>query len=261
MSTITSLDARPLYDEAYFLSQVDGYDQFGSFAGDFSQLFQRYQRNVRLLGLRPHHRFLEFGCGRGEVCLYHAKQGGSALGLDYSEPAISLAREKARSLGLEVEFIASSFTDFQPTDNSFDRILASEFIEHISKEEGSTFFRTAFRALKPGGKLLVFSNPNTLQRRFGYPVMRFFGFLLGRRLPRRQADTVSEHYRLYHLNEQNYITLARYARKAGFSRFNVGYDIPAPSGRGGMKARLKHAIGRTPARHLFLTNLYVLAEK
>lgn len=253
---ITSHDVSHIYSDEYFSNQVDGYREFSDFDGSFNALFDRYRRNILLLDLRQEHHFLDIGCGRGEVCIYHALRGGKAAGLDYSEPAIDMARQKAIALGAEVAFQCASFRDAAIDDAGFDRILASEFIEHISKEEGEAFFLRAYAALKPGGKLLVFTYPNTLQRRYGYPLIYLYSLIAGKPVPWRQPDTVSEHYRLYHLNEQHIFSMERMAKKAGFRQITTAYDIiNKPVGL------LKRLVQRTPLRHIFLNNLYLIAEK
>lgn len=252
-----------IYNKEYFLRQVDGCDEFSEFDGTFEALFPRYRRNIELLNLLPAHKLLEIGCGRGEVCIYHALRGGFAKGVDYSGDAINLAKFKANSLGSKANFVTASFDEIEEENDTYDRILASEFIEHISKEEGGTFFKSMYSMLKPNGKLLVFTAPNTFYRSYGYPVYRFLNALRGKKLPRIMDDTISEHYRLYHLNEQNYISLASLAREAGFSKFEVGYDIKKTLDQNEslINRIVKSLIIKTPFRHIFLNNLYIFAEK
>ena len=256
-----STDVKTIYDSNYFLKAVDGYKEFSGFDGAYDSLFPRYKRNIQLLELRPENKLLEIGCGRGEVCIFHSLRGGVAKGVDYSAEAITLAREKASKLNARVEFVESSFDQLGDAPELYDRILASEFIEHISAEEGLIFFRIASSMLMPGGKLLVFTMPNTLQRRFGYPITRLWAALHGMRLPKRQDDMTSEHYRLYHLNEQNYFTLRKLATQAGFRKFSIGYDFEYDQNLSSVKRLIRGVIRSTPLRHIFLSNLYILAEK
>lgn len=254
-----SADVKGIYDSNYFLVAVDGFREFSSFDGSFEMLFPRYQRNIELLKLEPSHDFLELGCGRGEICIYHSLRGGLATGVDFSGDAIFLAKEKAKSLHAKATFIEASFDEFDVETSEFDRILASEFIEHISANEGEIFFHKVYRLLKPGGKLLVFTFPNTLQRRYGYPLQRLMGAIKGKPLPSQQDDTVGEHYCLYHLNEQNYFTLRNAATDAGFRKISIGYDMGAS--KTALKRFVMNCIGKTPLRHIFFNNLYLLAEK
>ena len=259
--TKKSTDVVEIYNENYFLTQVDGFREYNNFSGRHEDLFERYQRNIKLMDLQDEHNLLEYGCGRGEICIYHGKRGGKAIGVDYSSDAIALALKKAEELNVAIDFSVSPFSAFPVAESSFDRLLASEFIEHISRDEGVVFFKLAYQALKPGGKLLVFTFPNTLHRKFGYPILRLAYLPFGRKLPKIQSDTTSEHYKLYHLNEQNFFELKSNALKAGFTKFEIGYDIPYTKESGTLKNIAKKIIHHTFLRHIFFSNLYLLAEK
>lgn len=256
-----SIDVKEIYHSCYFLTKVDGYKEFVNFDGTFATLFSRYQRNLVLLDLLPHQSLLEIGCGRGEICIYHALNGGQARGVDFSGAAIVLAREKADALKASVEFIESSFDELNVENERYDRILASEFIEHISAEECDKFFLSAFALLKPGGKLLVFTMPNIIQRRYGYPLQRFLALLSGKILPLQQSDTLSEHYKLYHLNEQSYFTLKSCVKNIGFRKVKVDYDYMDCMNQAKWKRALLKVLSLSPFRHLFFNNLFLLAEK
>lgn len=256
-----SIDVKNIYDGNYFLKQVDGFAEFEKFDGTLKTMTDRYQRNINLLRLENNHKLLEVGCGRGEVCMYHVKNGGSAIGVDYSSDAIEIARNKARMLKIAVDFINCSFHEIEEPENSYDRILASEFIEHISREEGIDFLKSAYKILKPGGKLLIFTYPNTLFRKYGYPIYRIFSLLLGRRLPKVMPDTLTEHYRSYHLNEQNFRSLNSMVKIAGFKKYVINYDVDLVNRDSNVKSFIFRLISATPLRHIFFCNLYVLAEK
>ena len=258
----SSNDTESLYTIDYFLKNVDGYECYAEFDGSYDQLYSRYKRNVQILGLDVHHKFVEYGCGRGEICIFHATRGGRSIGIDYSQGAINLAKAKAKNLGVEVEFHAISFANFKPKSESVDRILASEFIEHISEFEAEMFLRNAFDSLSVGGKILIYTHPNTLQRRFGYPIVRFASRLIGKKMPKKQPDTILEHYKLYHLNEQNYYSLTRLAQMVNASKYVVGYDVyGVECGDGYFKKSLRRFIGLTPLRHWFFSGLYLIIEK
>src|SRR5271168_1846506 len=49
---------------------------------------------------------LDAGCGTGENALYVASLGLAVLGVDVAETALAMARAKAASRGIEVEFAA-----------------------------------------------------------------------------------------------------------------------------------------------------------
>lgn len=211
--------------------------------------------------LKPHYNFLEIGCGRGKICIFHSKNGGRAKGVDYSTAAIALAQRKARELAVNPSFHVLPFSAIVEKNCTYDRILASEFIEHISQSEGEQFFKIVYAALKPQGKLLIYTMPNTLQRKFGYPIVKILAFFRGISLPKQQEDTLSEHYLKYHLNEQSYFKLRKSVQSAGFGKFVIGYDFNAEIGKTKFRRFFWGLIKQSPLRHIFLTDLFLLAEK
>ena len=258
---MNSLQSKHLYHRDYFTRQVDGHAEFAGFKGQFEQLHERYRRNLKLLEVGPGDRLLDVGCGRGEVVIYHSQRGGVAVGIDYSAEAIALAQNKAAELSINCDFRTGSFAEM-PVEPGFDRILASEFIEHISPDEAQLFWNLAHRALKPGGRLLVYTYPNTLQRRIGYPILRrLIRLFTGKKLPVLQPDMQNEHYNLYHLNEQCHRQLARSAKQAGFSDVRVFYDMPFNRPRTAAGRLFQLVAFRGPWKHWFLNNLVCIARR
>lgn len=252
---IRSEDVRSLYTENYFLENATGHSEFMEFKGRFEDLIDKFQFIVRSLELNQNHSLLDIGCGRGEIVIYHALSGGDATGVDFSEDAIKIAKEKARELKAGCSFQVSSFENI-PEEKQFDRIVAIDFIEHISVQEGKKFFEKCRNLLKPGGRLLVYTYPNTIRRKYGYKLIRLSGFLRNKPVPEKEPDTVSEHYKQYHLNEQNHYTLKRSASDAGFSKIKVLYFDKSIK-----DSFIKTALHITPLRHLFLKGLTLIADR
>jgi 2-polyprenyl-3-methyl-5-hydroxy-6-metoxy-1,4-benzoquinol methylase len=260
---ITSSDVKDIYDDKYFLEQVDGWKEFADYKGELHQLFPRYRKNIELLHLEKEDSLLEFGCGRGEIVIYHSLRGGKAKGIDFSESAIKLAKAKSHELGADSVFETCSFMDVDE-QIKYDKILASEFIEHISKEEGEKFLLKCHRILNPGGILLIYTHPNTLQRKF-YNIERLYNLVIkGVRLPESQLDTQCEHFRKFHLNEQNYYSLMMMARRAGFRDVKVfysDYDVMAKKYATIMKNVTVYLTRNTCLKHLFQTGLTLVAVR
>jgi cyclopropane fatty-acyl-phospholipid synthase-like methyltransferase len=210
---------------------------------------------INRLNLQQSDDLLDIGCGRGELVIYHALNGGRATGVDFSEEAIKLAWAKADELKADCIFHVSSFEKIDE-QVKFDRIISIDFIEHISVEEGSAFFKKCYNLLKPGGRLLVYTYPNTIRRRYGYKLIRFLSILKMKPLPIRETDTISDHYKQYHLNEQNYFSLRKMARNEGFGKVSVAYFDQSIK-----DSFLKSVLIHTPFRHLFLKGLTLIADK
>lgn len=100
---------------------------------------------------------IDLGCGRGEA-LSVLKEGGiGARGVDSSEEAVRVCT----SLGLEAaygdvfEYLAGLSAD------SVDGVVSFHVIEHLPAERIAGLLRLAWRALEPGGRLIL-ETPNPL---------------------------------------------------------------------------------------------------
>jgi cyclopropane fatty-acyl-phospholipid synthase-like methyltransferase len=250
-----SKDVRHLYTETYFMESATGHDEFKVFEGKFEQLIDKFQMVINLLNLRKSDRLLDIGCGRGELVIYHSLNGGEATGVDFSDEAIKLAREKAIGLKADCIFLICSFENINE-EVRFDRIVSIDFIEHISVVEGKAFFKKCYNLLKNEGRLIIYTYPNTIRRRYGYKLIRMFSLIKRNPLPEKEPDTISDHYKQYHLNEQNYFSLIKSARDAGFGKVKVQYFDPSIK-----DSFLKSLLINTPFRHFFLKGLTLIADK
>jgi cyclopropane fatty-acyl-phospholipid synthase-like methyltransferase len=251
----SSKGSKHLYTETYFLNNATGHEEFKSFEGKYEDLIDKFQMILKYLDLHSTDSLLDIGCGRGELVIYHSLIGGKATGADFSEEAIKLARQKAGELNAGCNFIVSSFENLDEK-KKYDRIVSIDFIEHISAEEGKAFFKKCFSLLNPGGKLLIYTFPNTIRRRYGYRLIRFLSIIKMKPLPKREPDTISEHYKQYHLNEQNYFSLKKMALNENFKKVSVMYIDESIK-----ESVLKSILIHTPLRHLFLKGLTLIADK
>jgi cyclopropane fatty-acyl-phospholipid synthase-like methyltransferase len=250
-----SKDVRHLYTETYFMESATGHDEFKIFKGNFDHLIDKFQMVVELLKLNKSDSFLDIGCGRGEMVIYHALTGGKSMGVDFSDEAIKLAREKANELKAGCTFVISSFETIDEQEK-FDKIVSIDFIEHISVGEGKAFFEKCYNLLNSGGRLVIYTYPNTIRRRYGYRLIRILSIIKGKPMPKKEPDTISDHYKQYHLNEQSYFTLSNSAKNAGFKKVKVQYFDPSIK-----DSMLKTILIHTPFRHLFLKGLTLIADK
>jgi len=122
-------------------------------AKKFAQAYQWYLRNW--LPREKNIKILDAACGEGNL-LYFFKQRGfqSVGGVDISPEQVALARQ------VVPEVAETNILDFlTEQEDEFDLIIGLDIIEHFYKEEVLIFLDRCFRALKPGGRLIL-QTPN-----------------------------------------------------------------------------------------------------
>ena len=101
---------------------------------------------------------LDIGCGRGIFLQLLSDAGIEACGIDHSEEALAACRQKGFSVRRED---ASSYLSTKP--ERFGGIFCSHVIEHMTYEDALVFMDLCYRALRPGGLLLLVTpNPEDI---------------------------------------------------------------------------------------------------
>ena len=97
---------------------------------------------------------LDVGCGAGLLTEPLARLGAKVTGIDASPEVISVAREHASAMGLEIDYRIGDVQDLQ---GAFDLITCMEVIEHVA--DPAPFVKLLAQRLGSGG-LLIMSTPN-----------------------------------------------------------------------------------------------------
>jgi SAM-dependent methyltransferase len=94
---------------------------------------------------------LDIGCGPAEI-LSHLKDV-DYYGFDISEEYITYARERYKERGkFFAKYICEDHLEWLP---KFDLVLMYGVLHHIDDNEVESIFDLAYKALKPGGRLLT----------------------------------------------------------------------------------------------------------
>jgi SAM-dependent methyltransferase len=141
----------------YFRSAAaDWQDKAVNAAGDYSVIDGRHRAVLDVLARSDGAtRFLDVGCGTGQLVIEVAQRGLEAVGIDFADEMVVQCQANALAAGVAAHFQGGSFFDASFEAQSFDVISAQGFIEYISPQETEEFFRRCFAMLRPGGAVAV----------------------------------------------------------------------------------------------------------
>lgn len=97
-------------------------------------------------------RVLDLGCGGGFVSEELARRGAQVVGVDPSDPLVSVARRHAQQSGFGIDYRVGTGEQIPAADQSFDVVVCVDVLEHVADLE--RVMREIHRVLKPGGLFL-----------------------------------------------------------------------------------------------------------
>ncbi len=101
----------------------------------------------------PRQRVLDLGCGTGTMAVLIRERvpDAAVVGVDGDAKVLAIARRKAAALSPPIAF-EEAFADNLPhPDASFDRVLSSLVLHHLTHEQKLGALREVRRVLAPGG--------------------------------------------------------------------------------------------------------------
>lgn len=121
------------------------------------QSSKRIARLVPLMGLNGTEDIVDIGCGNAMSLSVLGGCFGSYSGVDFSQPFIDAARERARLLAIEsAEFFCGSAESYaEHNANRFDVALALDISEHVYDKEWLLILRAIHKLLKVKGRFFV----------------------------------------------------------------------------------------------------------
>ena len=138
----------------------------------WGKLRELRQRTADLARVQPGEKVLDVGCGTGILAIEAARRVGATgrvFGIDPGEHQIARARSKAARHGLSIEFQIGVIEHLDFPDQTFDVVLSTIMMHHLSdtlRRQGLAEFA---RVLKPGGRLVI-ADFKRLEERPAQPV-------------------------------------------------------------------------------------------
>lgn len=97
---------------------------------------------------------LDVGCGTGQLAIEASERGFSAVGLDFAEEMISMAKKNAIDSNSNASFEVASIFEYN-SNNTYDIISAMGFIEYISLEQLQQFLEFCYNNLSSNGAISI----------------------------------------------------------------------------------------------------------
>lgn len=100
--------------------------------------------------IEPQHVVIDLGVGSGNTSalIPVARQ---VIGVDISEAMMALARPKLAHLP-DVRFVQADLLEFFDQPHTFDRLISTYALHHLTEPEKGQLFRLVWRDLMPGGR-------------------------------------------------------------------------------------------------------------
>ena len=113
------------------------------------------------LGLQPGDRVIDMGCGAGRHAFEMYRRGGDVIAFDQDADELSAVSDLFAAMrdagevpdGAEADVKQGDALSLPFADGEFDRVVASEVLEHIPDDEAA--ISELVRVLRPGGTMAV----------------------------------------------------------------------------------------------------------
>jgi demethylmenaquinone methyltransferase / 2-methoxy-6-polyprenyl-1,4-benzoquinol methylase len=170
-------------------------------------LDERWRRRaIGVLASKPHDHIVDLCCGTGDLVfnLVRHDRTLAVTGVDFCEPMLERARERAAAKHAAAEFVEGDVTALPFEDGAFDGATMGFSLRNV--EDVDRVLREILRVLRPGARFVnldVSKAPNRLLKRafdaYFYGVVPIIGGIVG---GSRQAYTYLPNSLTHHPNAQ-----------------------------------------------------------
>ncbi len=123
------------------------------------------RRLIEQAHIGPGQHVLDLGCGTGTltVLIKMLHPEAEVVGIDGDPVVLDVARAKAKRAGISIKWDYGLAFELPYPDRSFDRVLTSLMLHHLTRDNKRRAFGEALRVLRPGGELHIadFGEPHS----------------------------------------------------------------------------------------------------
>lgn len=113
------------------------------------------EKELDFAGVKAGESVLDVGCGTGTLAMAAARRSATVHALDPSADLLARARKKARRARLDVTFELGTGDSLPYPDDSFDVVLSSLVLHHLSHDDLHAAAQELRRVVKPAGRVLI----------------------------------------------------------------------------------------------------------
>jgi len=124
------------------------------------------ERLIEQAGIQPQHKVLDLCCGTATLALLvkQRHEEATVIGLDIDPEILKIARRKVLVAGVAIALHEATASRLPYPDCTFDRVLCSFAMHHLTHADKRRAAAEVFRVLRPGGEwhVLDFGKPHTV---------------------------------------------------------------------------------------------------
>jgi cyclopropane fatty-acyl-phospholipid synthase-like methyltransferase len=145
---------------------------------------ERIELVIRYLRPQKGDRILDLGCGVGTFAFHCARAGAHVVGMDYSFESLKAASVLCRQFKVQEStgFAAGRVDSIPFKTGVFNKIVAADFIEHITRQEKELLLEQLKYLLDKDGVCVIFT-PNRIREDLAALYWRIWSFFTGRTPP------------------------------------------------------------------------------
>jgi cyclopropane fatty-acyl-phospholipid synthase-like methyltransferase len=115
------------------------------------------RRLIAQANLAAGQRVLDLGCGTATLTILvkQAQPGAEVVGGDADPQVLEIGRTKAAKAGVSITLDHAMAQQLPYPDQSFDRVVSSLMLHHLTTENKQRALSEVYRVLKPGGELHI----------------------------------------------------------------------------------------------------------
>ena len=143
-----------------FYDRSDYYQGRTEHLRDLDSPFQKYRitKVLQIYEPGPEERVLDVGCGWGTFCWALGPRVGQIMGVDFSQKSIELCEQRLAQRPIDgVSFLCADARNTGLGAESFDLVIGADLVEHLYPEDSESVVSEAFRVLKKGGRLSLWT--------------------------------------------------------------------------------------------------------